>query len=188
MGASMAINFGFSSKNAHALLVKLGVDKEVLTSVFAFGWGVKLTAYELAFIKDAEKHPVPIDLTTMQKLSAGTLSAAALAKVSEAAKVTVAQVLTVLAQAAAGVLDELPEPELQVPDQTSPGLTFANAAKKPKSAPAAPAAGFWPVFDPQKLKTASTAPLRDAKMMYQPVKGTSQGPAISWSAAIRTCA
>ena len=37
MGASMAINFGFSSKNAHALLVKLNVDENLLKQLEAQG-------------------------------------------------------------------------------------------------------------------------------------------------------
>ena len=127
----MAINYGFSEENAKALLLKLGVDKDVLKSVFAFGWGVKLTASELAFVKDAEKHPVPIDLATMQKLSAGTLSAAALAKISEAAKVTVAQVTDRVSSGRGGGAGRLlrRSQRRKSPDQTSPGLTFADAAE-----------------------------------------------------------
>jgi ribosomal protein L7/L12 len=37
------------------------------------------------------------------------------------------------------------------------------------------AAGKWPLYDLSKLKTGPTVKLRDAKAMYQPVKGSSSG-------------
>ena len=137
----MAINYGFSSENAKALLLKLGVDKDLLKSVFAFGWGVKLTANELVFVKDLEHHVVPLDLATMQKLSAGTLSAAALTKISKDVDSTVALIINQSAQAAAGVLDDLPQSEPvsapESPKITAPGLTFTGPSKStPKSGPA----------------------------------------------------
>ena len=127
--------------------------------------------------KDLEHHVVPLDLATMQKLSAGTLSAAALAKISKDVDSTVALIINQSAQAAAGALDDLPPAEpvpAPVPEKRRASPSPARSKSTPKDGPA-PESGFWPIFNTAKLKTAAPVTLRDAKMMYQPVKGTSHG-------------
>ena len=75
----MPVNFGFSSENAKALLFKLGVSNVDLAAISAMGWGVKLTATEMALVKGDVKHVMPITLSTMQDLSSGKLGPLALA-------------------------------------------------------------------------------------------------------------
>ena len=78
MGANMAINFGFSSKNAHALLVKLGVDEGTLKDLEAAGWTPGLAKDAVTLSKPPLYFAKPITVDQMNKLYAGQLSIGAL--------------------------------------------------------------------------------------------------------------
>ena len=74
MGASMAINFGFSSKNAHALLVKLNVDENLLKQLEGKGWTPVLNQTEVALVKGDYSTALPITVGQMNNLYGGKLS------------------------------------------------------------------------------------------------------------------
>ena len=74
MGASMAINFGFSSKNAHALLVKLNVDENLLKQLEGKGWTPVLNQTEVALVKGDFSTALPITVGQMNNLYSGKLS------------------------------------------------------------------------------------------------------------------
>lgn len=163
------------SMNAYKAMEKLGVDSSLLAWLKKTPVQVTLSATKFRFsvtalnITDYASYEVPVTLNQLQKLNAGTLPAAEQIKlktqvdnaISEIKKLygseleaqeTAGEALTGDLNKEAGILSKLP------PLNTEPKM-----------------AGGFPVFDMDKLGTAPTVKLRDAKMLYQPVMGTSEG-------------
>ena len=90
----MPVNFGFSSENAKALLLKLDIPKGVIDTVEAFGWKLKLTDAEISLSKDGTVQSVPVSLSTLQALSAGKLLPKDYAPLASAVSTMMANVCT----------------------------------------------------------------------------------------------
>lgn len=173
----MALTINHSSTNGKSLLIKLGVTKEAIAEVLSKGWDVKLTAKALSFVKDGDPgHHVPLDLTTLNAISTGTISMVAKAKIVQDVKAAMQAALLGMAGSA------LPEAKSEPVAGDTPGMTFVQTglgkgkpAQQAAAQPAQVAGGKWALFDPKKLKTAPLIKLRDATQMYQPVQGTSHG-------------
>jgi hypothetical protein len=237
------VNFGFTSDNAKALLIKLGISNVELAAVDAMGWGVKLTANEIAFVKDDHKHSVQVGLMTLQMLSSGTLALSEVQKLKTAVKGAIDAVCADGATSSyvqSGAMPpqhqnsksfyglpplEKEEPEAEVtytkpkPWKYDPDVGVIDNIKAyrehhkcdlktakdavetakaqweklhgyvpvdqkgvqlaahtvTKTKTIVEPVGLWPMFDLDELKSAATVKLRDAKKMYQPVRGTSAG-------------
>jgi hypothetical protein len=175
----VALTINHSSTNGKSLLIKLGVTKEAIAELLSKGWDVKLTAKSLSFIKTGDhEHHVPIDLTTLNAISTGTVSMVVKAKIVQDVKGAMQAAL--LGMPGAPLTQPVPAADLGPGDTT--GMTFvqtglgkAKAVQQAAVQPAQIAGGKWPMFDPKKLKIAPLIKLRDATHMYQPVSGTSHG-------------
>ncbi len=125
----MPVNFGFSSENAKALLLKLDIPKGVIDTVEAFGWKLKLTDAEISLSKDGTVQSVPVSLSTLQALSAGKLLPKDYAPLASAVSTMMANVCTSDAGIAVETttIDELPPLEVG----SNGGVTFTKCKKKP---------------------------------------------------------
>ena len=182
----MALVINHNSLNGKGFLLQLGFTSEVLASLLAQGWDVKLTAKTLTLFKNGGgEHQVPVDLTLLNGVNAGALPFAQKGPLLAALKSAVQAALLDLPSATHGLN---PSVSAIQPEQAG-GLTFVHTGlgkpkptqptavqpQEPAPTPALVMKGMWPLFDPKKLKQAPLIKLRDATQMYQPVQGTSHG-------------
>lgn len=162
--------------NGITALAKLGVAQDSLDWLKTSPVVVQLTAKQFHLSLpltngDDVAMVVPTSLDTLQKLHAGTLSAAEKMLLKSKLEDKIAQ-MVVLVGANEGHIDET----AAKPPKPAVGLGALPPVKPAAPAPAPTVAEpAWTTFDLAKLNTATPVPLRDAKQMYQPVHGTSSG-------------
>ena len=165
-----------SSMNGIAACKKLGIDDDLLSWLQANG-AIKLTAEEFQFTamgaKGAPIVPVTVDL--LLQLAAGQLTGYELHSLKQKVTAAINGLKFEVTQAHedfnsgtqhAGIGQPFPEPK--------PTTTIGKLPAQKPSGPGAPAQAF-PVFPVDQMKTAAPVQLRNAGMMYQPVKGSSAG-------------
>lgn len=173
------------SMNGLAAIKKIGVENYLFDWLSDSEVQVKLTssAFIFSYMQAGvlKQEVVPVTLTQLQKLNAGTLPAGE----KDAIKKQIGDMITHLIYEAEkgelskpeGTLAQLPplhkvhaSPEIEylTPVDPSPNSAINSkaATKQPK---------LWDMYDLSKIKTDPTVQLADATMMYQPVRGTSGG-------------
>jgi hypothetical protein len=142
----MAINFGFSSKNAHALLVKLNVDENLLKQLEGKGWTPVLNSTEVALVKGDFSTCLPITVGQMNNLYSGKLSVGELHQLKHGAALLIKAIYqgeghaTDVADLGEEVEELVGEPlEMTGPaglppqiDQAFSGKSFTGKAKTPE--------------------------------------------------------
>lgn len=150
------------SLNGLAAIKHADIDQAVYDWLHYSGFQVKLTATAFEFL-----HPdfppgkqlivsVPVKMSQLHQLQQGTMSAEELAN------------LQVELEAAIGNLQDY-QPQ---PAKTGPQSAMAMLPKVGDK-PDLYIHSTWPVFAPEKMKTAVPVALAEASHLYQPVKGTS---------------
>jgi hypothetical protein len=175
------------SMNGLGAIKKLGIKQPHYDWLAGSGVLVKLTSNEFKLFPPAEWAEagvvtVPVGLTTLQSLNAGTLTA--MQKVTLRAELTEA-IEQMMAEAGTSSVTFAPIDVKPMPDSWK----VEEAIEQPVEEVVAPAPGVlgklppikhikepvpgaWPIFPSDKMISAHTIKLRDATMMYQPVKGS----------------
>ena len=128
---------------------------------------VGLKAIEFTWIvKGLELAAVPCQLADVQKLLKGQLLGPPHAELSGKVQAVIAK-LKEEQMTTTGALALLKKAGLQPASEAPPVEASATVVTTTTFQTA------WPIFDPDKMKTAQPIKLRDAEMMYQPVRGSS---------------
>lgn len=185
----MAISI--TSLNGMSAISKIGISQELYDWLASAPLKVALSANEFVFTLPenmdgpmAGTHiTVPVDLSSMQKLSIGQLP---LTK-KQALSATLTATLQKIRSEHGDALAKLDPTEIIAANKAPakptalsklpPLAPTLSADTKEKLEAIAPVkkTGMWLPFDQAKMKTAPLTKLRDATQMYQPVLGTSAG-------------
>ena len=169
-----------SSMNGIAACKKIGVDADLLVWLQANG-AIKLTAEEFQFTAMGAKGTpvVPVTVNMLLQLAAGQLGAYDLHALKQKVTAAISGLKFEVAQGHAefnngpSVSDLLDADDYKpLGAAPAPNTTLGKLPAKKPSGPAAPVEAF-PAFPVDQMKIAPPVQLRNAAMMYQPVKGSS---------------